>query len=287
MSDFTTELLQETVTSQTWVKKTIDLSAYASGHIYIAFRHYNSYAMWTLYIDEVGIEQKWGIPTFNVYRDGELVGETAQKTFIDNNVVEGAVYTYCVIPQYSTCQVEPACVDEVEIPKCIPTDVRDVVATGNQTDKKAIVTWEYNATGASFDVYRNEVFVTNVTVKNFTEDIDYDIIYRYCIVPINTTCPGGASACDTTIINTVVGIGETVMGINIFPNPASTIVNVTGENISRIDIYNAIGQLVMSIKDNNPGKVDVSSFEPGSYLFKVYTTGDVIITKPIVITNNR
>jgi hypothetical protein len=52
-ADFTTELLVETLYSEDWMQKTIDLSAYSGMDVYIAFRHFDVSDQFVLKIDNV------------------------------------------------------------------------------------------------------------------------------------------------------------------------------------------------------------------------------------------
>lgn len=55
VSDFTTILLNDQVTTQTMTQYTIDLSPYAGQTVYIAFRHHNCTNMYWLNLDDVEI----------------------------------------------------------------------------------------------------------------------------------------------------------------------------------------------------------------------------------------
>jgi hypothetical protein len=60
--------------------------------------------------------------------------------------------------------------------------------------------------------------------------------------------------------------------ISVFPNPFSSSFYVSGENIQRIEVYNALGSLVLSkVADSNTVQIDASTFSQGLYLIKVYT----------------
>ncbi len=66
----------------------------------------------------------------------------------------------------------------------------------------------------------------------------------------------------------------------VYPNPASEIVNFTFSGVadenSKIDIYNAGGQMVKSVKinsDESKASVGVSGFPAGMYLYRAYVNG--------------
>jgi hypothetical protein len=221
--------------------------------------------------------------TFNVYRNYTLIATVDALTYTDaGTFAEGVIYNYCVEPVYATCQIALVCV-EAYIEPCVPYDVTNVVLTPNQDDKKIVATWSYAGTGATFDILRNNKKIANVSTLTYTDtDVEYDVIYKYCIVPV-AACPGGAMACNTTHI--VTGIEE-LAGLEIYPNPANTHVTITGKTVVEVLIYNAIGQLIETIKSvdgESISKIDVSNYQSGAYVFKIHTADKAIVTKPIVV----
>jgi hypothetical protein len=70
-----------------------------------------------------------------------------------------------------------------------------------------------------------------------------------------------------------VGINETGEHgyVTMYPNPATTAVRLeANSNISNVEVYNAVGQLVYStVLNSNTGSVDVSSLQNGVYFVKV------------------
>lgn len=57
----------------------------------------------------------------------------------------------------------------------------------------------------------------------------------------------------------------------IYPNPTNDIINVKGNNIKRIDVYNSTGQL---LKSCNTNMIDFSTLPSGIYFAKIYTNSD-------------
>jgi hypothetical protein len=239
---------------------------------------------------KTGISIKWtaenDVETFNIYRDNNLIAPNVEGlTYTDEGTfAEGVIYTYCVIPVYHTCQVGPACA-EAYIEPCVPFDVTNVAAKGNQFDKKAVITWDYAGTDATFDILKNGKLLTNTANKTYTDDIEYDIIYKYCIKPV-AECAGGVTACDTVLIVDPLGIIDPVTGLAIYPNPASTHVIINGKDVVQVDIYNVVGQMIETLKSVEGeyiSKIDVSAYESGAYVFKIHTSDKAVVNKPIVI----
>ena len=67
------------------------------------------------------------------------------------------------------------------------------------------------------------------------------------------------------------GIEETVAQLaSIYPNPATSMVTLEGENLNSVAIYNVAGQLVRVVKlDNVVNTIDMN-VESGVYFFSVY-----------------
>ncbi len=68
---------------------------------------------------------------------------------------------------------------------------------------------------------------------------------------------------------------------NLFPVPANTVVNVEGEGINFIEVFNVMGQHVMTV-NTDTNTVNVSGLTPGAYLFRMNTVNGVV-TKNVII----
>jgi|GEM_PF-5804583 len=66
--------------------------------------------------------------------------------------------------------------------------------------------------------------------------------------------------------------------LKIYPNPASTLVNISGQDIQKVEIYNTVGQLVET-RQGDVKTIDISSLDAGIYFFKVYDINSSIATK--------
>ena len=65
-------------------------------------------------------------------------------------------------------------------------------------------------------------------------------------------------------LNQFVGVNEpeNVNSINLFPNPATSIVSIEGENISLVMIYDVNGKLIVG---STKKQIDISTFSKGVY----------------------
>jgi len=73
-----------------------------------------------------------------------------------------------------------------------------------------------------------------------------------------------------------VNIVENNNEINIFPNPAKDILNIENAENAEIQIYNIVGELIISTKQTS---VDVSSLATGTYIVKVISENNTTTKK--------
>lgn len=77
--------------------------------------------------------------------------------------------------------------------------------------------------------------------------------------------------------------GKAAATVQIYPNPASDIVTVTGKDIKNVQISNQEGCLmIQSHLSSDNQKIDLSTIAPGLYFIKIQTNTETIIQKLIV-----
>ena len=102
--------------------------------------------------------------------------------------------------------------------------------------------------------------------------------------PLGATLGNRTTAVMTINDNdTLVGINaNTKAGISVYPNPAHSLVNIkTVETITKIQVINAIGQIVLekSNINNNFNSIELKTIESGVYTILVSTENGVIASK--------
>ncbi len=119
-------------------------------------------------------------------------------------------------------------------------------------------------------------------------DTDCDIVYlpglyTYCVTAVYDE---GESVCSNEwIIDLTTGIDENELSnIQIFPNPASDVVNIKSDTkISNVKVYGFAGQIIMDKKaDGKFYQINTTQFEAGIYLFRV-ETGEGVVSERIVV----
>ena len=74
--------------------------------------------------------------------------------------------------------------------------------------------------------------------------------------------------------------------VNVWPNPATSTVNIKGENLEAVYMYNSIGQLVLTLDVTNADEqsvIDVSGFNSGIYFMNVISQNGGSVLKKVVV----
>jgi hypothetical protein len=115
---------------------------------------------------------------------------------------------------------------------------------------------------------KNNVVVGNII--NATAAIYFD--FNPAIVTYTAT---------TTFVETLSVVDFEVGKVSVYPNPTYGILNiVSNDSIKTIDLYNHLGQLVLSVKDAS--RIDVSSLGQGVYLMSLKDVSGTTFTKKII-----
>ena len=76
-----------------------------------------------------------------------------------------------------------------------------------------------------------------------------------------------------------------VSSFNIYPNPANSKIYVDGEDVSVVEVYNSLGQKVLTVEGSEHTSVNVASFENGVYMIRVITDNGEISTQKVTIAH--
>ena len=101
-----------------------------------------------------------------------------------------------------------------------------------------------------------------------TDELEHTSIYvvkAYAVVNGQTFY--GAETTFQTWTEGVVELGES---LKIYPNPTSGVLNIQGEGMTRIEVYNTVGQRVMTQEVNgNTAQVNTESLNNGMYFIRI------------------
>jgi len=89
---------------------------------------------------------------------------------------------------------------------------------------------------------------------------------------------------DYILVDHVTGINEVNnTGVNIFPNPTTGKVFITGAEAAKVNLYNATGTKVASFSEFINNTIDLSDLENGIYFISVVKDNETTINKKITI----
>jgi len=134
-----------------------------------------------------------------------------------------------------------------------------------------------------FDIYRNEELIEHVPsitifYSDYTAELE-DGDYKYCVIPVYPSICTLNDECFETYISNV-GITNYKDNILIYPNPATNFINITGDMVSTVKMYNNIGQLILT--QHNTNSINVSGLTDGIYLLTIESSIGSIIQKKII-----
>ncbi len=107
-------------------------------------------------------------------------------------------------------------------------------------------------------------------VQNYTINGCDSVIYLTLFVQNNTG---------------IVDYDESIPEFTLFPNPAITYVNITGEQMEQVYVYNALGQLMMAVDAESDTHVHLEfhDYPAGQYVVKIKLTDGQTVQKKMII----
>lgn len=76
----------------------------------------------------------------------------------------------------------------------------------------------------------------------------------------------------------VEGVSELEKSLLVYPNPASRMLNVSGEFTS-VEVFNTVGQRLFAQEVSGSAQIDLSSFSNGVYFLRVTNNGETLVKK--------
>jgi len=223
--------------------------------------------------------------------------ETACESFTwhDSTYTTSGVYTYvytnpngCASIDTLLLTVNHAVAELVEVTAC-----DNYTWNGSTYTTSGEYSQTFTGANGCDSVVTMDLTINYATVSDFsitTADSCYEWnTITYCETGDYTQTLQTVDGCDSVVtmhLTITVGIDDhDLSGIEVFPNPTNRILNIKGEDMRRIDLYNADGQLVYT-KENNGSdlvQVDVSRFAFGQYFVKVLLDDGRIATRKVIV----
>ena len=170
------------------------------------------------------------------------------------------------------------------------TEVMDV----NYTDATFIAPLEYSAypeeVGFSYRKVTSSEATTVVGILNeFSKimasvtDLEHSSIYMvkaYAIINGQTFYGP-----ETTFQTWMEGVDELEHSLKLYPNPTAAVLNVEGEGMASIEVYNTIGQRVMSVEvTGDKVQINTESLNNGVYFLRIHGNDGSLLNRSFSVT---
>ena len=76
---------------------------------------------------------------------------------------------------------------------------------------------------------------------------------------------------------------EAQIDINVYPNPSSDFIRIEGGEIQRVEMMDTQGKMVMSSLYNEGQQLDLSQFEKGNYILRMYRDNSIVAIEKITL----
>ena len=111
-----------------------------------------------------------------------------------------------------------------------------------------------------------------------TDDLEMSSIYvvkAYAV--INGYTFYGA---ETTFQTWMEGVDELENSVKLYPNPTANVLNVEGEGMSSLEVYNTVGQRVMMMEvSGNKTQINTESLNNGIYFIRIYANDGTMLNR--------
>ena len=302
-----------------WFEKSLDLSEYAGQEVYIAFRHFDCTNMLGVYLDNVELSKttrdeepeiaQAEVLGVMIYRNGELITEqpVLDVSYVDPDLYYGE-YEYSIRVVLggndASTYYAMSCGDVVSVNHEfeIVTPYNLSGETTYDEDGQFGVSLRWLAPNCIYDHFNIYRKVNNGSYEliGTTEDSEFfspiteDGTYRYQVrtfavingIEYESAPAGSVEGNGIDYIEVVfVSVNENgVRGLMIYPNPTKGNVNICAENMTRIIVTNALGQVVLDqevVSDNEV--INMAQYEAGIYMVRIVTEDGIKVERITVV----
>jgi len=173
------------------------------------------------------------------------------------------------------------------------TDV-DITGTVQNTGTDTITSFDVAYTvdgGTSIGPYSVVCDMATNATYDFTHDVPFnnavEAIYNI-EVTISNVNGGGETNLTNNVLSKNLDIITQIQSfidedIQMYPNPTTGVINLMNVENTTIEIYNILGENVLTINNSNSiEKIDMSSYNNGTYIIKVKTENSVATSKIVL-----
>lgn len=167
-------------------------------------------------------------------------------------------------------------------------DVTDCLIPQNLTvssqTEGLLLSWGATVNATGYNVYQSDVLIAENISQTTYMVTGISLNEEYCYT-VTAVCSGSESEHSGEACGIWTSINELDNLYNVYPNPANTTLFITGENISKIEAYNVLGQKMnpIQVTASDIQKIDIQNYNSGVYIFRIITTEGNSVSKRIII----
>ncbi len=245
---------------------------------------------------------------YNIYKDDVLMALVPSGTTYSYNepIVGGHCYTVACLTEggegeksnVSCVQIDPSGV-------CCPAT--DLYYEFTSTNKVKIM-WtkptcsNFSGSKCGYYIYKKEgdgewtYLMKGANTTSYTDNsvLPFNTYYYKVIAVYNANSDDVCESMPANVknaenkyildVDVTDGIAESDCVVIVYPNPAKDNLNIKGNGIQSVAIYNVVGQLVCNIEKSDDNQViDLGGLTSGIYMVKVKTSSDEIVKRISVV----
>lgn len=136
----------------------------------------------------------------------------------------------------------------------------------------------------SYIVYRNNSRIAATTESSYTDNELPDGNYCYTV---KQACENNKESAHSNQVCQEVSINEMEQLFKVYPNPTDNQLIIIGENMERIYLYNALGQLLIdkNISGSHEVIINTTQLKSGLYILNILTTEGKNVSKRVIVTH--
>ena len=227
-----------------------------------------------------------GVEYFRLLRDDNGVEEVLyDEGYIDTNVVPEVTYCYTVIAYFENdiCDeiVGTACT-KIASGVCAEAPVITAEVFGNSVH----LSWTATSDSYTYRIFRDDVAIGMTTDTTYLDNVTYG--YNYCY-KVESLCDYGMfiySNEECVFVNEGDAIEEwSEDNLSVYPNPTYGQFFIEGQRIATVIIYNASGQIVAELDNNESDRIMVNcdGWNPGLYNIRIISEEGQVATRKVSI----
>jgi hypothetical protein len=241
-----------------------------------------------------------GVEYFRLYRDDGNVEEVLYDgNYTDTNVVPELTYCYTIFAYFENdvcSEIYGTACTKIVSGLCAESPELQIEAVGYSVH----LNWTRSSEPFTYKIFRNNVAIGFTTDTTYFDNVTPGFNYCY---KVESLCDYGmfAYSNEECVYVEIIpedddesgqGSGEgdaieewTADNLTVYPNPTYGQFFIDGSNIATVLIYNAAGQIVLEINDNEDERITINcaGWNPGLYHLRIISTEGQVATRKVSI----